>query len=175
MQAVLNLIWDKLLPAMNPGPLPAYDESHKKLETRLAHLTLPAQEGSSSPSTFPSKKYVFPANDRKLEAISLEQAEQSGAVTLVTRVDGVETRVPCASGTWTSARMAQLPALPEQPVATSGGWTAGDTFKVKLCFYETPFIVTLSLKFEGDQLLLDTQSNVGFGQNRRPRLTGTGG
>ena len=32
MQAVLNLVWDKLLPAMKPSPLAADDESHKKLE-----------------------------------------------------------------------------------------------------------------------------------------------
>jgi hypothetical protein len=175
MQAVLNLIWDKLLPAMKPGTLPTDDEARQKLELRLAHLTVPAQEGSSPPSSFPTKKYVFPANDRKIEAVSLERGDQESAITLVARVDGVDRRIPCGSGSWTRTTMALPPALPEQPVAASGGWTADGTFKVKLCFYETPFIITLSLKIEGDELQLDTQSNVGFGPNRRPRLTGKAG
>ena len=32
MQAVMNLVWDKLLPAMQPTPLPADAESDRELE-----------------------------------------------------------------------------------------------------------------------------------------------
>jgi CubicO group peptidase (beta-lactamase class C family) len=172
MQAVLNLVWDKLLPAIKSGPLPADDESRKKLELTLAHLTLRPQEGSASPSTAPNVKYVFPANDRKVEAISLEHDDRAGAVILCARIDGVEQRISSKSGTWTKARMAFGPMLPEQPVAASGGWTGGDTFKAKLCFFETPFIITLTLKFEGDQLLFESRSNVGFRRTQNPRLVG---
>jgi len=65
--------------------------------------------------------------------------------------------------------------FPEQPVAASGGWTGGDTFKARICFYETPFIITVTLKFEGDQLLFDAQSNVGFRPTKHPRLVGKAG
>ena len=65
--------------------------------------------------------------------------------------------------------------LPEQPAAASGAWTADDTFKAKICFYETPFIITLTLKFAGDQLLFDSESNVGFGPAKQPQLVGKAG
>ena len=51
--------------------------------------------------------------------------------------------------------------MPEQPAAASGAWTGDDTFTAKLCFYETPFIITLSLKFSGDELRVVTESKVG--------------
>ena len=62
--------------------------------------------------------------------------------------------------------------MTEQPAAASGAWTGDDTFKAKVCFYETPFIITLSLKFSGDQLTLDSASNVGFGPPKHPQLIG---
>ncbi|MGO9913746.1 MAG: family 16 glycoside hydrolase [Isosphaeraceae bacterium] len=173
MQAVLDLVWDKLLPAMRTGALGADDESRQKLDLTLARLTLRPQEGSSSPTDFPNKKYVFPANEPKLEGMSLARDDQNGATVLVARVDGVERRIACAPGTWKKGRMAFGAMFPEQPVAASGGWTGDDTFKAKLCFYETPFIMTLTLKFEGDRLRFDGQLNVGFGPTRQLRLVGT--
>jgi hypothetical protein len=57
-------------------------------------------------------------------------------------------------------------------VATSGAWTGDDSFAAKICFYETPFILKLTLKFSGDQLLLDSESNVGFGSTKQAQLEG---
>ena len=63
--------------------------------------------------------------------------------------------------------------FPEQPAAASGAWTGDDTFTAKICFYETPFCVTMSLKFSGgQQLLFDTTSNVAFGPTKQPQLVG---
>ena len=86
MQAVLNLVWDKLLPAMKPSSLAPDEEAGKKLERTLKGLSLRPQEGSGSPAKVSGKKYVFPANERKLEAITLESDGNDGAVTLVTRL-----------------------------------------------------------------------------------------
>jgi hypothetical protein len=41
-----------------------------------------------------------------------------------------------------------------------------------MCFFETPFIVTISLKFAGDELLFDSQANVGFGTTKQRQLVG---
>jgi len=127
------------------------------------------QEGSSSPTKVSNKKYGFPANDRKLEAITLQSDDK--AVTLVTRFGGVEQKIHCGHGAWRKSRLAYGP-FPEQPAAVSGAWTADDTYTAKICFYETPFIITVRLKFSGDQLLFDSQSNVGFGPTKQPQLLG---
>jgi CubicO group peptidase (beta-lactamase class C family) len=169
MQSVVNLVWDKLLPAMKSAPLATDDDARKKLDVTLAGLTLRPQEGSSSPAKVSNKKFVFPTNERKLEAIALDSDDK--AVTLVARFGGIEQKIVCGQGGWRKGRLA-YGSLPDQPAAVSGAWTADDTYTAKICFYETPFIVTLKLKFSGDKLLFDSQSNVGFGSTKQPQLVG---
>ncbi len=171
MQAVLNLVWDKLLPAMSSGPLATDDESRKKLEETLSGLTLRPQEGSSAPAKAASKTYVFPANELKLEAIALQSNDKADPVILLARFAGVEQRISCGHLAWKKGRIS-YGRLTEQPVAASGAWMADNTFKAKICFFETPFIVTVSLKFSGDELRFDSQMNVGFGATKQPELVG---
>jgi CubicO group peptidase (beta-lactamase class C family) len=171
MQVVLNLIWDKLLPAMKPSPLPPDDAARKKLEQTLKGLSLPPQEGAGSPAKVSGRKYVFAPNERKLESLTLESDGKDAAVTLIARFDGVERRIACGRGAWQKGRVAWA-QLPEQPVAASGAWTANDTFTAKLCFYETPFIITIRLKFSDQELQCDSESNVAFGPTKEPQLIG---
>jgi hypothetical protein len=168
MQAVLNLVWDHLLPAMNSSSLAVDDTARMQLEQRLKGLSLRPQEGSGSPASVSGKKYVFPANSQKLEAIRLENDND---VALVTRFNGVEQRIVCGRGAWLKGRAA-WGRLQEQPVAASGAWTDNDTFTAKLCFYETPFILTIRLKFSGQELHCDSQMNVGFGATRQDQMVG---
>jgi hypothetical protein len=174
MQSVLNLVWEKLLPAMKPAPLAADDDARKALERTLAGLTLRPQEGSGSTgiaAKVSGKTYVFPANERKFEAITLEADRPGDEVTLVARFDGVDRRIPCGRGAWRKGRLA-FATFPEQPAAASGAWTGDDIFTAKICFYETPFTVTLGLKFSGEKLSLDSEANVAFGPTKQPQLEG---
>ncbi len=117
------------------------------------------------------KKYTFPANERKLEAITLESHGSDDAVTLVTQIDGVEARIACGRGAWLKQRAAWA-RFPEQPAAAAGAWTESDTFTAKLCFYETPYIVTIRLKFVGKELRFNAETNVGFGRTKAPQIVG---
>ena len=172
MQAVLNLVWEKLLPAMKSESLTPDDEARKKLDRTLASLMLRPQQGSGAPARVASKKYAFPTNPRKLESIGIEGGNQDGSSTLVARIDGTERRIACQAGAWKKGRIAFGPTFPEQPAAASGAWVGDDTYKARICFYESPFILTLTLKFDGDRLLLDSESNVGFGSNKPPQIVG---
>jgi CubicO group peptidase (beta-lactamase class C family) len=171
MQAVMNLVWDNLLPGMKSEPLPADDASRKKLERTLKGLSLRPPEGSGSGPKVSGKKYVFPTNKRKLEEITLESDGKDGAVTLVVRFNGVEQRIACGRGAWQKGRIAWDP-LPEQPAAASGAWTENDTFIAKLCFYETPFVITVTLSFSGKELRYNAEANVGFGPTKETELVG---
>ena len=174
MQAVLNLVWDKLLPAMRPGRLPKNAAMQKRLAERLASLTLPTPAGAVSSPLLPKlagKSFVFPANDRKLDAIALEPGPGADAVTLVATSNGTATRLVCGQGRWVKGRFA-LGAGPERAVAASGTWVADDTFEAKLWYYETPFSLTVKLRFAGDQVFHDSEFNVSFGPTRQPQLVG---
>lgn len=181
LQGVLNVVWDKLLPGMKPSALPPDEEVRTKLQHTLAGLTLRPQKGTASPAKVSGKKYIFPANPRNLEAISLLSDGQDSEVTMAMRMAGAQQRIVCGRGTWrkgqaawrTGALRPITPAgLALQPVAASGAWTADDTFTAKLCFYETPFVITVKLKFSGNEVQLDSEANVGFGPAKEPPLVG---
>jgi CubicO group peptidase (beta-lactamase class C family) len=172
MQAVLNLVWDKLLPAMqSTSPLAADEEAAKKLADALKGLSLHPADGAGAPAKALGKTFEFPANERKLEAITLESDGKDGAVTLVARFDGVERRIACGRGKWQKGRTG-WGRLAEQPAAASGAWTEDDTFTAKLCFYETPFIITIQLKFSDEELRYTAETNVGFGTTKESPLVG---
>jgi hypothetical protein len=136
-------------------------------------LRTPQGSGSNATSAkVVGKTYRFPSNERKLEAVSLEKTGDGDSVTLVARFDGADRRLECGRSSWKKGRIAWA-GYPEQPAAASGAWTGDDTFTAKICFTETPFVVTIRLGFTDDDVSLESESNVGFGQTRQLTLKGT--
>jgi hypothetical protein len=175
MQAVLNLVWDCLLPEMQPAALPANPGAQAALNSKMAHLTLmPVQGKQSSPmaNKVSGKTYAFYVNDQKLESISA--AFESDGATLTIRDGNGTHEIACNYGTWRKGSTTLNVRNPgrSQPVAVSGAWTAEDTFVVKQCLYETPFIVTATCRFTGDDVTLGVAMNVGFGPTEWPQLVG---
>lgn len=170
LQAVLNLVWDKLLPAMGLAPRPADEKTVAELTKTLKGLSIRPASGAARPMpTVLGKKYAFPANPQKYEAVTLE--EKDGAVTLVARIDGTDCRIACGKDGWQRGRAA-WGRLPDQPAAASGAWTADDTFTAKVCFVETPFVRTIRLKFDGGEVRFTSELNVGFGATKDTPLVG---
>ena len=92
--------------------------------------------------------------------------------TLVGRFNGKpEQRIPCGHNEWKKSRLA-LGTLPEQAAAVSGAWTADNVYTAKICFYETPFIVTVRLDFSDGKLVFEQTSNVGSGATNKVKLIG---
>jgi hypothetical protein len=171
MQAVLNLVWDKLLPALKSSPLDRDETAQKKLKSALKTLALRTPEGSDIPARLLGKKYVFSSNNQKLESIKLESDGKNGSVTLVAHIAGTDRRLPLGRGKWQKGRAAWS-RLPEQPVAVSAAWTGDDTLTARVCFYETPFIYSIRLKYTGDEVRCQPESNVGFGPTKEAALVG---
>lgn len=167
MQGVLNVVWDTLLPEFKMSPLPADEAAQKALRARLDALELPTQKGeanSSGADKLRGKKFKFESNPQKLESLAIDGNE------LVARVGGAEERIAFASSKWTKGKFAYA-TMTEQSAAASGGWS-GDTLTVKVAFYETPYLLTLRLKPDSDQLQVEQEFNVGFTSTRLNRLTG---
>jgi CubicO group peptidase (beta-lactamase class C family) len=170
MQAVLNLVWDKLLPALKPTPLTADEGAARELARTLKGLTIRPPKGKGTAAKTDGKKFAFPANDLKLESLALEPGAD-GRTTLVVRVGGAERRIECGSGAWHKGRAA-WGTFAEQPAAAAGAWTADDTFTARVCFTETPFIATFRLAFTAGQVRFEPEWNVGFGATKGKALVG---
>src|SRR5689334_10245135 len=180
MQQVMNLVWDKLLPAMKSGRLPENAAARRQLEARLAALKMKFPSGSaSSPisSTGSCKSFECADNDRGIKALSFDF--NSTAPVLTVRSAAGDSRLTVAADRWSTDRalftngVDRILAVPANPlVATSGAWTAPDTFTVKIVLPETPFYSTLNFKFDGDRVVFDAEHNVSFGPTKLPQLTG---
>lgn len=181
MAGEMNLVWDKILPAMKPKPLHADAQNLKNLQSALAGLKLHLQQGSSSSTLaaqFSGKKFSFTENDQKIESAALDWSGENSPATLTLRMNGAEQRIRVGTGAWETGRMtfaANVARPPvEQLVAASGAWAADAIYKVKLAFYESPFCATLTLDFSGGKLSLGTEYNVALhGPATLPTLTGS--
>ncbi|MCL8017021.1 serine hydrolase [Streptomyces sp. AS02] len=147
MQAVLNLVWEHLLPAFRPAPLTGGEAPDAALAARLAGLALSPAAGKPAP---PERAQAWSAAAftpdggvcaqlPKLTAIDLAPGADGWTLTLTE--DGHPLRVRLGEDGWT---VAEEPV----PTAVSGGWTDPDTLAVDIAFLETPhhLDVTCSLK-----------------------------
>lgn len=173
MQAVLDLVWEKILPGIRKAKLPEDKAAHEKLVAKAKGLSMRLVKATSAPSAETierlGKVYEFGENKRELESISLEKGSEG--MVLVGKFDGVESRIPVGNGEWAKSE-AKWHTDRKQRVAASGGWTADDTFTAKICFYETPFVQTVELKFEDEELRYNSSANVAFGPTKDAELVG---
>jgi beta-lactamase family protein len=162
MQGVMNVVWEKLLPALGAAKLPENLAAKQALADRLAKLMVKPQFGTLSPASGAvifEKPYVVPTNDAGLEALTIVRGD-GGQNTLKLKVKGKEYSVGLKQGEWQTGMLAWA-NMPEEPVGASGAWTTVDTYTARLAFYETPFLLTLTLKFNGDTVSIDREMNVG--------------
>ncbi len=181
MQSVMNLVWDRLLPAMRPDSLASNPAAQRALQARLSSLVVrtPAGRATSPLAAKVSRRwYTLAENDRGLRAIALDFTSRTPAI--VTRSASGEVRTPLGIGAWVRSTtgfangMERLLAVPAKPaVALSAGWTADSVFTLKIVATETPYYSTLTFGFHGDRLTIDSEHNVAFVPTRLPRLEGS--
>jgi CubicO group peptidase (beta-lactamase class C family) len=173
MGSVMNLVWDRLVPALKASALPADRQAHARLTARLATLTLRTPAGSTTaaaPGPVPGRRYVFAANPQSLESIVVDSTDATGATTFSIRMGGAEQRLVASPGTWRKGTFT-LRGAPD-PIAASGGWTGDGTYVLAIVRYRTPFATTYRLRFAGDELIVDSEQNVGPADARTAHLVG---
>jgi hypothetical protein len=180
MQGLMNMVWEHLLPAIHVTSIPKNSAAHDALQRKLASLSLPIQPGANSSvqSTALSKQtYSFPPNEQEITRVEIDFSAEHPVI-VFTDADGTHS-IPCGVGQWSRSsttfrkRISSLFDVPHQSIAASGAWTDEFTFTAKLCFTETPYTITATFCFEGDNLLLDMEHNLRWGETKRPRLIGS--
>lgn len=156
MQAVMDLIFEHLLPAFDGGTGDG--------TPRPATLELPAPTGVTPRGN--GRTYQFEPNDRGITAIKLGE---DGIVTLsveasieaghYTVEEGKTMEIVCAPGDWQEG----LDVLqdPPQRLATSV-YGEGETAVVTIRYLETPFVATLRCRPDGERLVVGLRFNVSF-------------
>ncbi len=161
MASVMNLVWDRLVPALKPDALPADAAAKGKLTEKLATLKLRTPTGTAASAmaqTVVAKRYTFDKNPQSIESISLEAASPAGAVSFSIRMSGTDQRIAATHNAWQKGTLA-LSGTPNA-IAASGAWAADDTYTLAVARYRTPFVTSYKLRFAGDQLFVTAEQNV---------------
>lgn len=169
MQSVLNVIWDRLLPALQQHPLPAAENEAQQLRDQLQTLTVSLPGNNATAPEGTSESYTFPENTLKLKTFAVVSGAPD-SVTLRLNFDGKDQEAMFGIGRWTQTQLS-WGAVPSIPVATAATWD-GSVLVTRICFVETPFIVTARWKFDGNSVVLTQESNVAFGPLKKDDITG---
>ena len=160
MQSVMNLVWDKLLPALKPNQLPENAIARQKLEAKLANLLVKLPSGLPTmplASKVSGKWFEFAKNDRGIQAISFDFSSSSPV--LIVRTVGGEIRTPVGIGSWRRTpngfangldTFLTVPAQPWRPVVR------GQRMYIqrKAGSLRNAVYSALTFKFDGDNLCL---------------------
>ena len=179
MQVVLNILWDQLLPAFQPRKLRVNKEAAGRLTAKAREFEVSHPTGavrSAAVDQIAGKAFRFGTNALRIESLSVGQAGAGKELLLTMRISGREFSLPCGYRTWRTGRGpfagGYLADFQDEPIAGSYGWKDEKTCLIKLCAYETPYHLTLALRFEGNQVTMDSETNVGFGETKKPTLVG---
>lgn len=182
MQAVLNHVWDRLLPAFSAKRLPANSAEQTRLTAKLRSLTVKSPTGAAtSPQSAKAlgRTYMFSPNDLQWESLQISPLASDGWM-LTRKIGGTTSSLRCGHGHWLKdsgvlgvSPRGPLGPLPEEPLAASAAWTADDTLTVKVCARETPYQTTFTFRFTGNTVAVQAQTNVGFGNTKTAPLLGT--
>jgi CubicO group peptidase (beta-lactamase class C family) len=157
MQAVLDELWEHLLPGLGDGsgpPLgdPATDEAQLRLTARLDGLALAAADGDPAPADWADwTGNPFSIISERSATIPVKPTIVSAAV--IRDGDGWGLRITepgnaltfaVGSGTWAVSTPAGQQGH-TIPVAASGGWDGPGTLRVEVIFLETPHRMDLTL------------------------------
>jgi CubicO group peptidase (beta-lactamase class C family) len=172
MQAVLDNVWEHLLPAMQPEALPADPQANEELFAKLGFLSLPLPKGQlSSPWAERRSEKVFQleSNDLKLESVAIKFEAECN--TVIVRDERGEHSMKIGGGRWlkgtTDAR-----GRDEEPVAAAGAWTAEDTYELRICYYEAVFCPVFRFRYTNRGLRLEVEPNVSWGATTPMMITG---
>jgi CubicO group peptidase (beta-lactamase class C family) len=172
MQAVLNKVWEHLLPAFREARLAANPAAKKELSKTIASLAHKPPTGTSQlalASQVRGKTYTIEPNAQKVKWLRFDF---DGNGCLFTFKAGRRIyRLPLREGAW-SEGMAPGFGYPAVPVVVSGAWNGEDAYQMVLRYIETPVIHTMTCRFSKGKVTVDGVMNVAFGPKELPQLVG---
>ena len=175
MQKPLDLVWEILLPAMQSEALPDNAAAYDALTNKLSSLDIAPLAGQATvaiTSQVSGRTYAVDANERNIETITMNFDELG--CTLNIKTPKIDETMRYSSGEWTQGQTSLFDDRRfsgPQNMMVSGAWTADDTYTTIVRLVETPFYLTTTYRFAGDDLDIVAKVNVGFGDNEPQRMT----
>jgi hypothetical protein len=177
MQGELNLVWKYLLPAMEPGSLPANNAAETALEQHLAALSLPPLSNTGNGATsLTGQTFSFQPNGLKMKSVSLNISD--GTCHVILKKDTATYTLNFDSGKWLIGQTTMpgpglltganenFSMLTPYKIAGSYGWLDGQTLKLKLSYIESVHSEAITFKFDGSKLIATLEYSEDFGKRK---------
>ena len=159
MQAVLDHVWEHLLPAMQPGALSADSQAYNELCDKLAVLSLPWPNGAAAlprAEQWSGKTFKLESNHLKFESVAIQSGDTGN--TLILRDERGEHRMQIGTSTWLKGST-DIRGRGDELVAACGAWTAEDTYEVRICCYGDAYCPIFRFHFASAELQLEVEPN----------------
>src|SRR5690349_4332595 len=154
MQAVLDAMWDRLLPGLGTVS-PEAAAAHDQLGARLARLELPAYSGAPAPADWgpwTSGPFTVAAGAAGTQGqpflTSIEVAPQADSWQISVIEPANALTFPVGTGAWIVSEHADRNGE-TIPVAASGGWLDGQRMRAEVIFLETPHRMDITCSLPG--------------------------
>ncbi len=172
MGAIMNLVWKYLLPAIKDEPLKANDIAYKALQEKTASLKLNPVKGEKSAAIvekISGVNYTLEENDWGLKTISFKLSGNQPSMTF-TGADSTYS-LPIGFGEYKEGNYV-FPQRGKHSVATSAGWTEGDTLQLMMYMDETPHGYMAKISFKDEKFKMERELNANFGPTKQTPLVG---
>lgn len=173
MQGILDLAWDRLLPAMHGNSLPANPKAAAALRGRLRDLALPPPTGKALPEKehpFSGKSFALAANERNIKKIGFEF--NKGECNLKLEDDRGTYTIPVSARAWAfsdterrgpylvSRAKNSLTGLPPFKVACAYRWLDNGALELTMRYIESPHSEKLVCRVTGERIDLRVETFV---------------
>ncbi len=167
MQRVLDLIWEVLLPGMQPAQLPPAEP------VKMISPCMPKATGATS-STLTAQ--LNGRSWKLTENLGLfNQAvfrfDRKGVMLELKTADATET-LAAGYGEWRFGQI-RLENDPARKYAASAGWVSPEELNIAICCYEQPYNILLKCMFGQDKLAMEMKFNVTFWSGAWPVINGS--
>ncbi|HEX5026403.1 MAG TPA: serine hydrolase [Agriterribacter sp.] len=173
MGAIMNLVWDYLLPALQSTAIAENKDAYTALQNKLKGLTLSIVEGQpTSPlaKSISGKSYAIQSNGEGITSVVFNLKKNDHSITLTN--GNKSSVIPIGNGVLASGTFIS-PSGEEMPVGSSGAWISPDTLRIRAYLYETPFYFTYNMVFSKNDVTITRQANVNMGPSGKLELKGT--
>lgn len=166
MQAVLDLIWTHLLPAMEDAPIEGQQDEEERLTRRLEQLAVPRPEGTDAVAPCAQAQARFGDNPMGLRSLRMRfEAEQDFVE--MEWADGVKIMGPVGHGCFLAGEsnapleQADRPLVIGQKVCCAGGWNQGE-YHLRIVYPTTPWVDDMRLNFKTGGITVHFRRNMDF-------------
>lgn len=173
MGAIMNLVWDHLLPALSDKPVEENKKAFIALQDKLSNLNLSAIKGEPvSPlvKTISNQPYTMQPNQEGITEMTFDWKTKTPSIMFAVKDKSFS--IPIGNGTLKNGTYL-LPTGESAPVASSGAWISPDTLQVRTYLYETPFYFTFKIAFNKNDVTIVQTKNVSFGPATATEMKGT--